>query len=254
MGHLIVPGKYIPKSVWDPLVYEIAFLYGVTYAEIGLIATFAALGTKNVTYRYLLAVAVLFSAVTTLIVGQQPGNIAILYYLHAYVAFFAYALFLTIWRHFTGIYISDGPNCGAPMARPSNFSIGYLFLATTVAAIMLVVGWRTLGPAWLIELRNLPWTVAIDISGRLIETMILILLPCIWIALADRYRFNAFLALLVLIICSSLFLGPRFAAPVAAAFSLGLVSISIGVLLIYRHEGYRIISAGKEISLCRKIV
>ncbi len=246
MGHLIVPGMLVPKTVWDPLVYEVAFLWGVAYSEIGLIATFATLGTERATYRYLFAVAFSFVAVTTLAVGIRPGNYAFVLYLHAYATFSVLALLLATWRRLAGVFISHNPASVGPMSRPSNISIGFLLIATTVAAVMITFGWHSLGRDWTKHLGKLPWNLILDTSCRLIITMILIFLPCIWIVLADRYRIHIFLSLVVLIFCSNMLIGPLFGSSIAVAFSFGLVSVLMGVLILYRREGYRIILPGRE--------
>lgn len=231
------------------------FLGGGLAMEVAFTATIAALAKARILHRIVVAVTLLVLVATSFLLGLQlmspgvPFEVILLTFGLALGGFMLVSIVLAAVRLATGFTISHITSiANEPPVASSKFSIGFIMASTSAAAVIIatvhstLLGSKSVGapPFWIV-------------AGAIVYLAFSMVtyLPCVWIALASRFR----LTTLILLIAVLLVLTPAVLtfmhnyvvklSPHAVnqfyAFSMGQVISSMLVLQIYRWFGFRLI-------------
>lgn len=227
------------------------FLGGGLATEVAFTATIAAFWNARILHRIVVAVTLLVLVATSFLFGLQlmepgvPLEVILLIFGLALGGFIVVSIALFAVRLATGFTITHIELiANQPQVASSKFSIGFLMALTSAAAVIIatvhftLVGSKSVGAP--------PFWIVASAIVYLVYSMITYL-PCVWIALASRFR----LTTLMLLIAVLLMLTPAVLAfmhnyivklaPHAInqfyAFSIGQVISSLLVLHIYRWFG-----------------
>lgn len=253
VANLVLPSSAsaLPRPL--ELTYGV-FLAGGLVSEVAFTATIAALWNARLHHSLVVAVTLLVLVATTYVFGlalmadNVPLEPILLIYAIAIAGFIFLTLVLGVARLATGLCITHRTSLiEVPLVASSNYSIGYLLACTSAAAVIIaavrftLTGSKSIGgpPGWMVSA-----------AAVYVAYATAIYLPCVWIALATRFRRTA----LMLLLAEFLLLAPfasafmhrtivklnNDAGIAIYAFSLGQALSSILMWHIYRLCGYRL--------------